>query len=181
MSKLLEEYLQTLEGNHLNEGVLQTLNKAFVLFGFGKPKDIYFKAVAKGYGRCKIGCWDAYPDEEVTTQQRSQTGINKGGNAKSDKDINREKEDTISTVKKNPDRGKCLMLCYHDLLKNTIEVIKKNRKTICDKNINKDLCEKWVTKYLPEMEAQLKAMSSIIDQMKKGQANITINKLKKIL
>jgi hypothetical protein len=54
------------------------------------------------------------------------------------------------------------------------------------KNINRDLCEKWVNRYLPEMEADLKSLKELLKSMGKaggkgGNVNITVNQLKKIL
>jgi len=169
----------------LDEGVLTVMNKFFVLFGFGRPADPRVKAISKAYFRCKSSCWKAYPDEvetTSTTQRRSS-----GERGQTDGQIDKEKQETIETVKRNPERGKCLIMCLYDNLKETIDVIKKDRRTICDKNINKDLCEKWIDRYLPQLEADLKSLENAVRLMKGGKEGdqqkikVVVNTLKKVL
>lgn len=168
----------------VHEGLLTTLNKVFVLMGFGRPAHPKVQAVFKSATNCANACWRAYPDErQVRTKRREDV------KEKSDKEIRKEREETIETIKENPERGKCLIVCYYDKLKNLVDVIKKNRKNVCSRNMNRDLCEKWVDRYLPQMEADLKALKKAVEMMKgvkKGDSNqqkvkVVVNALNKIL
>lgn len=175
----ITEYMLYGDKQIISEGVLSVLNKAFVLLGFGSPADPRIKAIIKGHNLCQDACYKAYPDDIERTKTRS----NKG---QTDREVEEQKRETIETIKRNPDRGKCLVICHADKLKETIVVIKKNRKTICNKNMNRDLCEKWVDKYLPEMEANLKALENAIRMMKgargdNSKVKVIVNTLKKIL
>lgn len=169
----------------INEGVLSTFNKVFVLLGFGTPADPRVKAIYKAAEKCKYSCWKAYPDKtSTTTKQKSRTDSN---GKQSDEEVRRDREETIQSVENNPDRGKCLIMCTYDKLKELISVIKKNQKTICNRNMNKDLCEKWVDKYLPELEADLKSLENAVRLMKgakegdQQKIKVVVNTLKKIL
>ncbi len=185
MAKLVENYLDYLNGDrqHLNEGVLSVLNHIFLFIGFGSPADARFKAIIKSYTNCLGSCSKAYPDEvEVKTTQ--------GKKGRTDEDVRKEREETIETVKKNPELGKCLIMCYYGELQEIISLLKKNRKTICNKNINKDLCEKWLNKHIPYIEAELKALKNAVDLMKRqsggsggrsSNTQVIVNTLKKIL
>ena len=118
MAKLVENYLDYLNGDreNINEGVLSILNHVFLFIGFGSPADARFKAVIKGYHRCLSACHRAYPDdvESQTTH---------GTRGRTDDDVRREKEETINKIKKNPDRGKCLTMCYYDELKSVVDLL----------------------------------------------------------
>jgi len=168
----------------INEGLLTTLNKVFVWMGFGKPAHPKVKAVFTAASRCSNACWTAYPDERQTSTKRREDT-----KEKSDQEIRKEREETIETIKENPERGKCLIMCYHDKLENLVKVIKQNRKDVCSRNMNRDLCEKWVDMYLPQMEADLKALKKAVSMMKgvkKGDTNqqkikVVVNALQKIL
>jgi hypothetical protein len=186
---MLDNYLNKLQGIDpdpipagINEGVLTSLNNFFVLMGMGKPADRRVEVHRIAHQKCTVRCWKAHPGEKTTTTKRSTDYDDK----QSDKEIKQEREETITRVKENPELGKCLLVCKATLLDNVIKVIKKNRKTICMKNINRDLCEKWVNRYLPEIEADLKSLKELLKSMGKaggkgGNVNITVNQLKKIL
>jgi len=184
---MLDNYLDKLQGGsgnveELNEGVLTTLNSFFVLFGIGKPADRRVEVHRIAHHKCMIRCFEAHTGEKTTITKRSREYDDK----QDDRDIKQEKEETIERIKENPELGKCLLVCKSSLLQNVIEVIKKNRKNICMKNMNKDLCEKWIERYLPEMEADLKSLKELLKSMgkgggKNGNVNITVNQLKKLL
>lgn len=182
---MLDDYLNKLQGIEnenkiIQEGILTTLNKLFVLLGAGRPIDRRVQVHLKAHHRCTTQCHKTYPGERKTTRRKS-TDYDK---KRSDADIKQEKEETVEQIKENPKLGKCLLVCQANLLSNVIDVIKKNRKTICMKNLNKDLCEKWVERYIPEMEADLKALKEILKSMTNGNGsklNININKLKKLM
>lgn len=185
MKNLVENYLTYIQANEpyvINEGMLHVLNKLFVILGFGSPADPKFKAVLKSSYRCSSACYRAYPDERSTT--RTGSAEQRGKREQSDEDIRKEKDEIIETIKENPERGKCLVMCHYDKLKGMIDVINKNRKNICSKNINVDLCEKWIDRNLPELEADLKALGNAVNMMKGkqgGNVNVVVNTLKKIL
>ena len=182
---MLDNYLDKLQGGpgnieEINEGILTTLNKFFVLFGIGSPADRKVVVHKIAYQKCALRCWKAHPGEKTTTSRRSREYDKK----QTDKEVSQEREETITKIKENPELGKCLLVCRATLLDNVIKVIKKNRKNICMKNMNKDLCEKWIDRFLPEMEADLNSLKALLKSMgksSKGSVNISINQLKKIL
>jgi len=187
---MLDDYLNQIQGGgyrkepsmseELHEGVLTSLNSFFVLLGIGKPTDRRVEVHRIAYLKCAGRCWQAHPGERTTTTRKSRDYDEK----QTDREVSQEREETIERVKENPELGKCLLVCKASLLDNVIKVIKKNRKTICMKNMNKDLCEKWIERFLPEMEADLKSLKELLKSMGKdgsGKVNITVNKLKKLL
>lgn len=187
---MIDDYLNKIQGGgtrgatseELHEGVLTSLNSFFVLLGIGKPADRRVEVHRIAYSKCASRCWQAHPGERTTTTRKSRDYDKK----QTDRDVSQEREETIERVKENPELGKCLLVCKASLLENVIKVIKANRKNICAKNMNVDLCEKWIDRYLPEMEADLKSLKELLKSMgkgggKQGNVSITVNQLKKIL
>lgn len=166
--KLLEQ--QTLnETSHLNEGFLHIANKFFLWLGFGKPAHPLMKTARKAFGTCQRACGLAYQDISSYSTKSS-----------TEKDIDTQKKELIETIKANPERGKCLMVCYFDLMRATRDVIKENQKDICSHNVNEDLCEKWVEKNIPEIEAIIKAMGNAVKLMQ-GVKSEEVHKIKKVV
>lgn len=191
MNKLVESYI-----NHLNEGegALSLLNKVFVLFGWGKPFDRKFKVVSIAYNSCLKNCDQMHKgSKEVTTTVSADVNPSKPkdnatfwdllfGTDKTERTTEDKKQKTIETYKEDPKHGSCLVKCQYAWLKNVCEVLKKERKTICNENINTDLCNKWVERYLPELEAKRDALAEIIKQETSQQnVQVTVGKLGKVL
>lgn len=191
MNKLVENYV-----NYLNEGegALSLLNKVFVLFGWGKPFDRKFKVIGIAYNSCLTQCNQMHkPKKEITTTISADVNSSKPKDNPSFWDIlfgtdvtkrttEDKKEKTIETFKEDPQHGTCLVKCQYAWLKNVCEVLKKERKSICDENLNVDLCNKWVERYLPELEARRDSLEEIIKQQTSQQnVQVTVGKLNKIL
>lgn len=168
MDKFIEKILENQaiqESQYVSEGFLHDLNKLFLWMGFGKPAHPLFKVARKSFEKCQELCGVAYKD--VTSQSvKSQS--------------NDPKKELVEVVKQNPERGKCLIVCYFDLMRSMRDVIKANKNTICSKNINEDLCEQWIEKNLPEFEANIKAMENAV-RMMQGVRTGEVHKIKKVV
>lgn len=180
----ITEYILEQESMFVNEGLLTTLNKVFVLFGFGAPADPRVTSIFRASSKCKTACYRAYRDT-VSTRTKTRTDTKPG--KMTDEQIRKEREETIQTVQQNPERGKCLIMCHYDKLKQLINAIEKNKKNICNKNMNVDLCNKWVARYLPDMKSDLKALENAVRLMKGAKEGdnqkikVVVNTLKKVL
>jgi len=185
MSKIVDQYLTVLDESILNEGLGSLLNQLFAALGFGWPASPKFKAITRAGMKCRNVCYRMYPPErETTTRTKTRTAGAKGDEGK---ELQNETQEVMETLKENPDLGKCYTICLYDKVSAYVDVIKKNRKTICDKNINKDLCEKWIERNLPKLEADVKIFKSTVSVLgnrnqKANTANVqvVINKLSKL-
>lgn len=188
MSKLIEQYLTVLDESNLNEGLGSMLNQLFAALGFGWPASPKFKAITNAGMKCQGICYRMYPPErETTTRTKTRTSGAQSRKGEEGKEIQNETAEVIETLKENPDLGKCMTICLYDKVSAYVDVIKKNRKTICDKNINKDLCEKWIDRNLPQLEADVKVFKSTVGALGNrnqkadpGRVEIVIKKLSKL-
>jgi hypothetical protein len=186
MSKLIDQYLTVLDESNLNEGLGSMLNQLFAALGFGWPASPKFKAITRSGMKCNSVCYRMYPPErETTTRTKTRTQPGKGDEGK---DLQNETQEVMETLRENPDLGKCMTICLYDKVSAYVDVIKKNRKTICDKNINKDLCEKWIDRNLSQLEADVKVFKSTVgvlgnrnQKADPGRVEIVIKKLSKLL
>lgn len=187
MSKLIEQYLTVLDESNLNEGLGSMLNQLFAALGFGWPASPKFKAITRSGMKCNSVCYRMYPpSRETTTKSKARNVEPKRG--EEGRSLQNETEEVITTLKENPDLGKCMTICLYDKVSAYVDVIKKNRKTICDKNINKDLCEKWIDRNLPQLEADVKVFKSTVaglgsrgTKANTSNVQVVINKLHKLL
>jgi len=182
---ILSEYLSHIDESseiQLNEGIGSIANKIFLFLGYGMPKDPEIKALNKSQYRCFNICRRAFPDE-VTTTTHAQSDVIYDPYNWDERQARKDQQETTETIKENPEYGKCVLKCKLDYLKSVLKVLKKKGKKLCIKNRNVNLCEKWMDKYIPEFEAELKSIEIVLDKTnaKKGKGNVSIviNKLLK--
>ena len=185
---ILKEYLSHIDEMskvQLNEGIGSIANKIFLFLGYGMPKDPQVKALNKNQYNCYRICRKAFPAEVSTTRKRSSDTLRVPYDPYNwdERKARKDQEETSKTIKENPEYGKCILKCKLEYLKNVLKVLKKKGKKLCVRNKNVSLCEKWVEKYIPEFEAELKSIQVVLDKTnpKKGNVSIVINKLLKTM
>jgi hypothetical protein len=70
--------------------------------------------------------------------------------------------------KKRPEYETCILLAEYRYSKNVIDLIKKKKYSLCDKNVNTEKCKQWIDKNLPLMEEELNFIKSILDSTGKA-------------
>lgn len=169
--KLLEEYLNQLQYNVVvTEGATQAINKVLAAVGMGKPREWTFlsgktpyKLFKVHYEKCLDLCAKIYrqeiekAEEEITTDMMKLDGLLPG------------KEEAVDRAERVPSLGYCELNCKVELLKNLVNMMKNEPEKICSKNINKNLCLRWVEKNLPALEIELKYIESVAKVYKKGR------------
>ena len=76
---------------------------------------------------------------------------------------------------RRPEYETCMMLTEYRFLKDTIELIKKRKFTLCKGNMNVDGCQKWIVENLPEMEDELKFIKGMIESIGKDKGLKSLN------
>lgn len=183
---ILSEYLTNLNEEseiQLNEGIGDIANKIFLFLGYGMPKDPEIKALSKSHGVCLGVCRRAFPEERTTTRKRGSDTISVPYDPYNwdERRARKDQEETSETVKENPEYGKCALKCRLEYLKQILKVLKKKGKKVCVGNRNVGLCEKWVDKYLPEFEGELKSIELILKNTNTKNRNMAIKNLLKIV
>lgn len=171
MSKLIENYLVYLnEKDDLEKksGIVNILNSIFSFFGFGRPRHPVIKTLNNLHDKCVGMCARTYKPKQRTTSREYGRG--------------EEVEQSVETsIEENPEFGACATRCRIQLLRSIRDALKTHGKAICDKNINKTLCYKWLDKNLPVLEEEIKfAESAFRDAKGESQVSIKIEKLKKL-
>lgn len=163
----------------VTEGLLSIMNKILVFLGIGYPKDPDARALRKGFQRGLSYCARAHKAEVTRTSKEM------GDKPLTPQEERRVREEITETIKENPEFGKCLLRTKLEFSKGLVELADKKGVDICAGNKNRDLCEKWVDKYIPEIRAEIKYIeSSLKTEEKKGEgtkAVININKLQKMI
>lgn len=183
---ILSEYLNNLDEMskvQLNEGIGSIANKIFLFLGYGMPKDPEIQALKKSHQVCLGVCRRAFPAEVTTTRKRGSDTISMEYDPYNwdERKARKDNEETSETVKENPEYGKCSLKCKLEYLKQILKVLKKKGKKVCVKNRNVGLCEKWVDKYLPEFEAELKGIEIVLKKTNTKNRKLAIQNLLKIV
>jgi hypothetical protein len=122
--------------NSLQEGKALTIaNKILAFMGVGGPSGRPIRIHGVARKRCKVNCEKMYLKKTGGVSKRA---------------------------------GFCSQACDLAYIKGIINTIKQNRSTICKKGmlgrkkINPDLCEKWITRHLPQLEAEANSMEMML-------------------
>jgi hypothetical protein len=164
MTKLVEGYLHNIQEAQIKEGGF--LTKLLVGIGFGMPNDPQISIAVRGYAKCTRSCWSAYPDDSTTTS--SKDASNSVMKSNDQRGVEQEKTSIITTVKKNPERGKCMLLCKYSYIKSVVSTLKAKGPDLCKKNMMNKTCQEWVRQTLPELEEDLKHLKVLIQQLSKA-------------
>lgn len=175
--KLLNEYLDYLDKRQLIQeskgGVIGTLNKILVFFGWGAPKDTHVQRLNRTYAKGLSYCAQNFGSKgQVTTTQKA-----------GEEDVSR----IVQSIEENPEYGKCVVRIKVQYLKELINYLDKQPKKACSKGyllkrINPDMCIKWIEKYLPDFKEEVKmAERAVRETDKQKNVSVVINKIKKII
>ena len=120
----------------LQEGkALTVANKILAFIGVGGPSGRPIRIHSTARKRCKMNCEKLYRKKSGTVSKRT---------------------------------GFCSQACDLAYIKGIIRTIKKERDTICKKGmlgrkkLNPDLCEKWIARHLPTLEAEANSMEQML-------------------
>jgi len=120
----------------LQEGKALTITNKFLAFlGAGGPSGRPIRVHNITRRKCKVTCQKMYLKKSGTPSKRASF---------------------------------CSQACDLAYIKGVINAIKQNRGTICKagmlgrKKMNPDLCEKWITRHLPRLEAEVNSMEIML-------------------
>ncbi|MFW6310829.1 MAG: hypothetical protein ACOC1K_01190 [Nanoarchaeota archaeon] len=162
---LLIDNINNSNKQNLNEGLMGSI-LYFLGISSGVPKHKKYKIYQKYYDKCVAACNKTYKDEKITYS--SNKDFYQDLDSKTNKsDMNQTEKMDEQILKENPEKARCITRCRISFIKGIVNLIKEEGDKVCDKNVNKTACKKWIEDNLPDLEVEVEYLEQAVNKINK--------------